>query len=58
MIRSLRQSELPSSMIDDAKRDIVKLGRQEDSERLGLFTPRAIQFRRVEGQKKLCIDKI
>ena len=51
MIRSLRQSEWSSSMIDDAKRDVVKLGQQEDSERLGLFTPRAIQFRRVEGQK-------
>ena len=49
MIRSLRKSEWASSMVDDAKRDIVKLGRQEDSERLGLFRSRGIQFRRVEG---------
>lgn len=35
----------PSGMMDDCKRDIVYLGRETSSERIGIFTPRALQSR-------------
>ncbi len=37
--------EWPSGYIDDCKRDIVALGRHPDSERLGIFTPRALMIK-------------
>ena len=37
----------PSDMKDDSKLDVVKLGRESTSERIGVYTPRALQFRRT-----------
>ncbi len=39
--------EWPIEYIDDCKRDIVALGRHKEAERIGLFTPRALQVKKA-----------
>ena len=36
------RAQWPSSMTDDRGRDVVRLGRSEDCESIGMFTPRAL----------------
>ncbi len=43
-LRQIR-TEWPSDMVDDCKRDVVALGRGPTAERIGMFTPRALQVR-------------
>jgi len=40
-----KRTEWPQNQIDDSKRDVVMLGRDLGAEKIGLFTPRALQIR-------------